>query len=41
MKVLDKVVAKIVLASAKAGANSASLWSTYQPKEPDMTKICK
>ena len=41
MKVIDAVLAKIALASAKAGANTASLWSAYQPKEPDMKKISK
>ena len=41
MKVIDAVLAKIALASAKAAANTASLWGTYQPKEPDMKKISK
>ena len=38
MKALDAIIAKIVLALANAGANTASLWGAYQPKEPDMKK---
>lgn len=41
MKVFDAVLAKIALVSAKSGANSASLWTTFQPKEPDMKKLNK
>ena len=41
MKVFDAVIAKVALTSAKAGANTASLWTSFQPKEPDMKKISK
>lgn len=41
MKGFDSILAKIALASAKAAANTASLWGSYQPKEPDMKKIGK
>lgn len=41
MKVIENVIAKIALTSAKMGAGSASIWYTYQPKEPDMKKISK
>ena len=41
MKLIDAVIAKIALVSAKAAAGSASLWNQYQPKEPDMKKLHK
>ena len=41
MKYVENVVAKLALMSARAGAGSASLWFTYQPKEPDMKKLSK
>ena len=41
MKVLDSALAKIALVSAQSATGSASLWTAYQPKEPDMKKISK
>lgn len=41
MKLIEKTIAKLALASAKAGAGSGSVWMAYQPKEPDMKKLCK
>ena len=41
MKILANILAKCALASACVAAGSASFWSTYQPKEPDMKKLNK
>ena len=41
MIILDKVLAKLARVSAKSGAGMTSMWNAYQPKEPDMKKICK
>lgn len=34
MHILETMVAKLALLSAKAGAGMASSWMAYQPKEP-------
>lgn len=41
MKLLATIMAKFAFVSARAAAGSASIWSAYQPKEPDMKKIRK
>ena len=41
MIILDKALAKLARVSANSGAGMASMWNAYQPKEPDMKKICK
>ena len=41
MKFFAALMAKFAFVSARAAAGSASIWSTYQPKEPDMKKIRK
>ena len=41
MKIIDKMVSKIVLATAKKSAGNASGWSAYQPKEPASLKKIK
>ena len=41
MKVVDTLLAKIALMSAQSATGSASLWTAYQPKEPDMKKVSK
>ena len=41
MKIVENVLAKLALVSARVGAGSASLWYSYQPKEPDMKKLGK
>ena len=41
MKIVENVLAKLAVVSARSGAGSASLWYSYQPKEPDMKKINK
>lgn len=38
MKFIDSLVAKLALISANAGADSASFWTSHQPKEPEMNK---
>lgn len=37
-KTIEKLIAKTAIASAKIAAGSASLWNTYQPKEPRALK---
>ena len=39
MKVLDTILAKVALSSAKVAAGTASLWNSHQPKEPDMKNL--
>ena len=39
MKILDTILAKVALSSAKTACGSASLWNAYQPKEPDMKNL--
>lgn len=41
MKFLATILAKFALVSARSAAGSASVWSAYQPKEPDMKKLNK
>ncbi len=41
MRVFATILAKLALVSARAAAGSGSIWNSYQPKEPDMKKICK
>ena len=41
MKLVEKILAKLALASAHTGAGLASIWNAYQPKEPDMAKKSK
>lgn len=41
MKFLATIMAKFALISARAASGSASIWSSYQPKEPDMKKVRK
>lgn len=41
MKIFANILAKCALVSARVAAGSASVWSSYQPKEPDMTKLSK
>lgn len=41
MKVIDKMVSKIVLATAKKSTENASAWMAYQPKEPASLKKIK
>ena len=37
-KTIEKLIARTALTSAKLAAGSASLWNTYQPKEPRALK---
>jgi cyclic lactone autoinducer peptide len=39
MKFFATLLAKFAFTSARVAAGSASVWTTYQPKEPDM-KSC-
>ncbi len=41
MKFLETILAKWAFISAYTAAGSASFWSAYQPKEPDMKKLSK
>ncbi len=41
MKFFATILAKLALVSAHAAAGSASIWNSYQPKEPDMKKFSK
>lgn len=41
MKVVGTILAKLAFISAQAAAGSASIWNSYQPKEPDMKKLSK
>lgn len=38
---VKKGINRIVMATAKRGANSASIWQYYQPKEPQALKKLK
>lgn len=38
MNFVDNLLAKIALVSANAAADSASFWTSHQPKEPEMNK---
>ncbi len=38
---INKLLVKVSGFSAKAGAGSASIWNTYQPKEPQNIKKSK
>lgn len=41
MRFLATILAKFALVSAQTAAGFASIWNSYQPKEPDMTKLHK
>ena len=41
MKFVETLLAKLALVSAHSGAGFASMWSAYQPKEPEMFKKSK
>lgn len=41
MKTIENVIAKLALVFAHAGAGTASIWYSYQPKEPNMKKRSK
>jgi len=34
MKSFEKILAELAALAANAGCGTASLWNTYQPKEP-------
>lgn len=38
MKFVETLLAKLALVSANTGAGFASMWSAYQPKEPEVLK---
>lgn len=38
MKKVSKIIAVLALASARAAHGKASLWNSYQPKEPTSLK---
>ena len=38
MKKIEKIVAKLAELAAKTASGTASLWNSYQPKEPSSTK---
>lgn len=41
MKFFATILARFAFTSARVAAGSASVWTTYQPKEPDMKKLSK
>ena len=41
MKFVETILAKLAVKSATAGAGTASAWTLYQSKEPDMKKLAK
>ena len=41
MKVIEKILSKAALATAKKAAGNASGWAIYQPKEPASLKKMK
>lgn len=42
MKMIEKMLSKVALATAKKSAGNASVWLVYQPKEPaSLKKISK
>lgn len=41
MKIIEKIISKAAIATAKKAAGNASGWSAYQPKEPTSLKKLK
>ena len=41
MKIIEKIISKAALATAKKATDNASAWLVYQPKEPVSLKNLK